>query len=81
MPGEEQEDVVMTSTEVGLLNTVCPISGKSVTELSDPVRRYLLNSMQLSINLLLIAAACGFYVRTWFRCLRKPHDSSEFLYT
>lgn len=38
MPGEEQEDVVMTSTEVGLLNTVCPISGKSVTELSDPVR-------------------------------------------
>lgn len=38
MPGEEQEDIVMTSTEVGLLNTVCPITGKSVTELSEPVR-------------------------------------------
>ncbi|KAK9674469.1 hypothetical protein RND81_12G234700 [Saponaria officinalis] len=38
MPGEEQEDIVMTTTQIGLLNTVCPITGKSVTDLSEPVR-------------------------------------------
>jgi len=78
MPGEEQEDIVMTSTEVGLLNTVCPISGKSVTELSDPVRRCCLNS--ISINLLLLGVACRFYTRYqgMFRWSRKPHDRSEF---
>ncbi|XP_021719271.1 E3 SUMO-protein ligase MMS21-like [Chenopodium quinoa] len=37
MPGEEQEDIVMTSTQ-GILNTACPISGKSITDLADPVR-------------------------------------------
>lgn len=39
MPGEEQEDIVMTSTPFGLSNTVCPITGKFVTELAEPVRR------------------------------------------
>ncbi|KAK4492957.1 hypothetical protein RD792_000284 [Penstemon davidsonii] len=38
MPGEEQEDIVMTSTECNLLNIKCPLTGKPVTELSDPVR-------------------------------------------
>ncbi|XP_057531255.1 E3 SUMO-protein ligase MMS21 [Amaranthus tricolor] len=38
MPGEEQEDIVMTSTPFGLSNTVCPITGKFVTELAEPVR-------------------------------------------
>lgn len=38
MPGEEQEDIVVTSTQCNLLNTKCPLSGKPVTELSDPVR-------------------------------------------
>ncbi|KMT13112.1 hypothetical protein BVRB_4g086540 [Beta vulgaris subsp. vulgaris] len=38
MPGEEHEDIVMTSTQIGISNTVCPITGKSVTELADPVR-------------------------------------------
>lgn len=38
MPGEEQEDIVMTSTQCNLLNRTCPLSGKPVTELSDPVR-------------------------------------------
>ncbi|XP_059662678.1 E3 SUMO-protein ligase MMS21 [Cornus florida] len=38
MPGEEQEDIVMTSTQCNLLNMTCPLSGKPVTELSDPVR-------------------------------------------
>lgn len=40
MPGEEQEDVVMTSTQCNLLNVTCPLSGKPVTELAEPVRRY-----------------------------------------
>lgn len=38
MPGEEQEDIVMTSTQIGISNTVCPITGKSITELAEPVR-------------------------------------------
>ncbi|XP_065864527.1 E3 SUMO-protein ligase MMS21 [Euphorbia lathyris] len=38
MPGEEQEDIVMTSTQSNLLNKVCPISGKPVIELAEPVR-------------------------------------------
>ncbi|KAG6637261.1 hypothetical protein I3843_11G162200 [Carya illinoinensis] len=38
MPGEEQEDIVMTSTQCNLLNITCPLSGKPVTELSEPVR-------------------------------------------
>ncbi|KAG6607898.1 E3 SUMO-protein ligase MMS21, partial [Cucurbita argyrosperma subsp. sororia] len=38
MPGEEQEDVVMTSTQCNLLNVTCPLSGKPVTELAEPVR-------------------------------------------
>ncbi|KAI4333631.1 hypothetical protein L6164_018412 [Bauhinia variegata] len=38
MPGEEQEDIVMTSTQCNILNVKCPITGKPVTELVDPVR-------------------------------------------
>ncbi|XP_062094464.1 E3 SUMO-protein ligase MMS21 isoform X2 [Humulus lupulus] len=38
MPGEEQEDIVMTGTQNNLRNTTCPISGKHVSELVDPVR-------------------------------------------
>ncbi|KAK1276078.1 E3 SUMO-protein ligase MMS21 [Acorus gramineus] len=38
MPGEEQEDIVMTSTQTNLLNITCPLTGKPVTELQDPVR-------------------------------------------
>ncbi|KAF6170663.1 hypothetical protein GIB67_015615 [Kingdonia uniflora] len=38
MPGEEQEDMVMTSTQSSLLNIVCPMTGKSVFELTAPVR-------------------------------------------
>lgn len=40
MPGDEQEDIVMTSTQCNLLNVTCPLSGKPVTELAEPVRRY-----------------------------------------
>lgn len=40
MPGEEQEEIVMTSTESNILNRTCPVTGKPVTELADPVRRY-----------------------------------------
>lgn len=40
MPGEEQEDIVMTSTECTILNATCPLTGKPVTELAQPVRRY-----------------------------------------
>jgi len=39
MPGEEQEDIVMTTTQSNLLNVTCPLSGKPVTELAEPVRR------------------------------------------
>ncbi|XP_052177280.1 E3 SUMO-protein ligase MMS21 [Diospyros lotus] len=38
MPGEEQEDLVMTSTQCNLLNINCPLTGKPVTKLDDPVR-------------------------------------------
>ncbi|KAL6999569.1 hypothetical protein U1Q18_000728 [Sarracenia purpurea var. burkii] len=38
MPGEEQEDLVMTSTQCNLLNIICPLTGKPITELADPVR-------------------------------------------
>lgn len=40
MPGDDEEDIVMTSTQCPLLNTTCPLSGKPLTELADPVRRY-----------------------------------------
>lgn len=39
MPGDDEEDIVMTSTQCPLLNMTCPLSGKPVTELADPVRR------------------------------------------
>ncbi|KAL1346267.1 hypothetical protein HN51_019958 [Arachis hypogaea] len=38
MPGEEQEDIVMTSTQSSILNITCPLTGKPVTELEEPVR-------------------------------------------
>ncbi|XP_004961221.1 E3 SUMO-protein ligase MMS21 isoform X2 [Setaria italica] len=38
MPGEEQEDIVMTSTQMSILNVTCPLTGKPVIELADPVR-------------------------------------------
>ncbi|GAB4849450.1 hypothetical protein Ancab_004244 [Ancistrocladus abbreviatus] len=38
MPGEEQADIVMTSTECSFLNITCPVSGKPITELVEPVR-------------------------------------------
>ncbi|XP_042469323.1 E3 SUMO-protein ligase MMS21-like isoform X2 [Zingiber officinale] len=38
MPGEEQEDIVMTNTQNNILNMKCPLIGKPVTELQNPVR-------------------------------------------
>ncbi|XP_078428297.1 RING/U-box superfamily protein [Wolffia australiana] len=38
MPGDETEDIVMTGTQNSLLNITCPLTGKPVTELEDPVR-------------------------------------------
>ncbi|KAG6513709.1 hypothetical protein ZIOFF_024045 [Zingiber officinale] len=38
MPGEEQEDIVIISTQNNLLNMKCPLTGKPVTELQNPVR-------------------------------------------
>ncbi|PSS15983.1 E3 SUMO-protein like [Actinidia chinensis var. chinensis] len=38
LPGEEQEDLVMTSTQSNLLNINCPLTGKPITELATPVR-------------------------------------------
>jgi E3 SUMO-protein ligase NSE2 len=41
MPGEEQADLVMTSTQVNVLNINCPLTGKSVVNLVNPVRWYI----------------------------------------
>ncbi|MBA0759139.1 hypothetical protein Gotri_022061 [Gossypium trilobum] len=38
MPGEEQEDIIMTSTESSIKNLKCPLTGKHITELTEPVR-------------------------------------------
>ncbi|XP_073006539.1 E3 SUMO-protein ligase MMS21 isoform X1 [Typha latifolia] len=38
MPGEEQEDIIMTSTQSNLLNITCPLTGKPIIELPNPVR-------------------------------------------
>eukprot|EP00252_Welwitschia_mirabilis_P010640 TRINITY_DN24033_c0_g1_i1.p1 TRINITY_DN24033_c0_g1~~TRINITY_DN24033_c0_g1_i1.p1 ORF type:complete len:245 (+),score=60.74 TRINITY_DN24033_c0_g1_i1:239-973(+) len=38
MPGEEQEEVILTSTQGNLVNMTCPLTGKPITELDDPVR-------------------------------------------
>ncbi|RXH83219.1 hypothetical protein DVH24_003717 [Malus domestica] len=38
MPGEEQEDIIMTSNQSTILNVTCPLSGKPVIELEHPVR-------------------------------------------
>lgn len=40
MPGEEQEDIVMTGTQSDIKNLNCPLTGKPITELTEPVRRY-----------------------------------------
>eukprot|EP00897_Mesotaenium_endlicherianum_P007888 jgi/Mesen1/7127/ME000369S06451 len=37
MPGQEEDDMVMTTSGL-VLNVSCPISGKQVTDLVDPVR-------------------------------------------
>lgn len=47
MPGEEQDDIVMTSTQCNLLNITCPLSGKPVVDLAEPVRRYSLNQFKV----------------------------------
>eukprot|EP00850_Spirogloea_muscicola_P011550 SM000072S21184 [mRNA] locus=s72:187573:189238:- [translate_table: standard] len=41
MPGQEDEDIVMTNAEDGLLNLKCPLTGRHVAELEDPVRRHI----------------------------------------
>ncbi|KAL6199121.1 hypothetical protein ACLB2K_028908 [Fragaria x ananassa] len=38
MPGDDQDDIVMTSTDSNIRNTTCPVSGKHVTDLENPVR-------------------------------------------
>lgn len=38
MPGDEQEELVMTSTQRNILNIKCPITMKPIIELTDPVR-------------------------------------------
>lgn len=38
MPGQEREDLVITCSQYSVVNTHCPISGKPVIELDNPVR-------------------------------------------
>ncbi|KAG6549832.1 hypothetical protein Mapa_008813 [Marchantia paleacea] len=37
-PGQEQDEIVMLTSQYGVKNTICPLSGKPVTQLDDPVR-------------------------------------------
>ena len=48
MPGEEQEDIVMTNNQSTILNITCPLSGKPITELAEPVRGYWMFTSNLS---------------------------------
>ena len=50
MPGEEQEDIVMTNTQSSILNITCPLTGKPVTELVEPVRRYHINPFKILLS-------------------------------
>ncbi|KAM7250889.1 hypothetical protein ACFE04_022772 [Oxalis oulophora] len=38
MPGDDDEDIIMTSTQSVLLNVTCPLTGRPVIELQEPVR-------------------------------------------
>ena len=38
MPGDEQEELVMTSTQNSILNMHCPLTLKPIIELENPVR-------------------------------------------
>lgn len=40
MPGEEEEDIIMTSKDL-VANAACPLSGKAVDELTEPVCGYV----------------------------------------
>lgn len=61
MPGEEEEDIVMTSTQCNLLNTTCPLTGKPVFELADPIRRYSENTCKLPPSLSTRTNGYGFF--------------------
>lgn len=39
MPGHEQDEIVMLASQYGVVNPICPVSGKPVEDLVDPVRR------------------------------------------
>ena len=39
MPGQEQEEIVVMGGSQTLPNTSCPLSGKPVDQLENPVRR------------------------------------------
>ncbi|CAN6168465.1 unnamed protein product [Urochloa humidicola] len=38
MPGKKQEDIVMTSTQMSILDVTCPLTGKLMIEMAVPVR-------------------------------------------
>lgn len=38
MPGEEEDEIFMSSTQMAILNVTCPLTGKPVIELENPVR-------------------------------------------
>ncbi|KAH7423062.1 hypothetical protein KP509_12G037800 [Ceratopteris richardii] len=38
MPGQEKEDLIMYSSQFNVVNTKCPITGKEVIDLENPVR-------------------------------------------
>jgi hypothetical protein len=39
MPGQEQEEIVVMAGSQTLPNKACPLSGKPVDQLENPVRR------------------------------------------
>ena len=62
MPGEEQEDIVMTSMDSNIKNLKCPLTGKPITELTEPVRRYFL----VNFKLIFPVKNCNFYILFMF---------------
>lgn len=90
MPGEEQEDIVMTSTQSNILNISCPLSGKPITELAEPVRRYQILQIYPRFSFLPFCSLDCYFPRcnhfgcqlyfNWKKCVFKYHLKGHMLF-
>lgn len=90
MPGEEQEDIVMTSTQSNILNISCPLSGKPITELAEPVRRYQILQIYPSFLFFRFCSLDCYFPRcnhfgwqlyfNWKKCVLKYHLKGHMLF-